>query len=214
MKSHATVSCTPACTAGLRGAVLAGGLSSRLGLDKAGLRLTEEGPDLLARAALLLRSLGLPPLVVGRQHTDFDWIYDATPGQGPLGGIVAALRHAQGPCLVISCDLPFMDAPTLLRLLAARETRPPAALYTAFWQPETGHTEHLAAIYEYAALDPLEQGLGRGLLKISRILPAESRHGVPYSPQGSLPFFNINYPADLLLAKDYLRLKTKEDKAP
>ena len=99
-----------------------------------------------------------------------------------------------------------MDAPTLRRLLTAWEARPSATLYTAFWQPETGHTEHLAAIYEYAALERLEQGMERGFLRISHVFPAETRYSVPYSLEEALPFFNINYPADLLLAKAYARL--------
>jgi len=191
------------------GVVLAGGQSSRLGLDKAGLRLSGSGSDLLTRSAMLLRDLGLPVLVVGREHPDFPWVSDDLPNHGPLGGVVTALRHSRGACLALSCDLPFMDKTTLERLIAGREQRPDKCLWTAFSHTETGQTEYLPAIYEYALLDLLEEKLQRRLLKMAKLLPEERLHKIPCVFEEALPFFNINYPADLILARNYLELTTR-----
>ncbi len=98
---------------GITGVVLAGGLSTRLGHDKAVIRLHgEQGPDLLVRTAALLEPLVDEVWIScrpGRCVTGpYLRIYDEVQGLGPFGGVMTALRAAQGPVLVLSCDLPFM----------------------------------------------------------------------------------------------------------
>jgi molybdopterin-guanine dinucleotide biosynthesis protein A len=39
------------------------------------------------------------------------------------------------------------------------------------------------------------------LLKISKVVPPEHQYLIPYGVKDSLPFFNINYPADLEIAR-------------
>lgn len=186
---------------GLTGVVLAGGLSSRLGHDKTQLRLGAGGGiGLLARSVSLLRSVCDRALVVGRQHPDYDCVADAFPRQGPVGGIATALMTVATPCLVVSCDLPFMNGGVLRKLIAAHAARPPGALCTSYMQAETGHKEALVAIYEPECLPYFCACLTKGHLKISKVVPEEFQHFLLYLAHESLPFFNINYPADLEVA--------------
>ena len=183
---------------GLTGIVLAGGLSSRLGHDKAELRLESgSGIDLLARSVALLRAVCAKTLVIGRRNPNYDCLPDDTPRQGPVGGIATALRAAGTACLVISCDLPFMEGAVIRRLIAAHAARPAGMLCTLYKQRETGHVEALVAIYEPECLPFFQACLAKGHLKISRVVPEDRQHFLPYSARESLPFFNINYPADL-----------------
>ena len=187
---------------GLTGIVLAGGLSSRLGHDKAELCLEGgSGIDLLARSVALLHAVCSRTLVIGRSTPNYDCVPDDTPRQGPVGGIATALRTAGTACLVISCDLPFMEGPVLQRLVDAHATRPTGMLCTLYRQQETGHGEALVAIYEPDCLSFFQDCLARGHLKISRVVPEDRQHFLPYSSRESLPFFNINYPADLEAAR-------------
>ena len=189
------------------GAVLAGGRSSRLGHDKALLRLKgSESVDLLGNTAALLHSVTGSVFIVGRERRpDFASVSDLIPGLGPVGGIATALHEARGAaCFILSCDLPFMDKGTLQRLLALRETRPANTLMTAYQQIETGHIESLVSIFEPEALPYFEACLEQRLLKVIKTVPQESQYLIPYSIKDALPFFNINYPADLEKAKRLL----------
>jgi molybdopterin-guanine dinucleotide biosynthesis protein A len=191
----------------ITGVVLAGGLSSRLGHDKAGIRLAHgDEPDFLARAAGVLAACCRRVIVVGRTHPDYESYADALPGQGPAGGIATALEVSSRACLVLSCDLPFMEQDVLERLIACRAARPAAALVTAYRQKDTGHVEALVAIYEKEALPCFRAGIGRGELKISLAVPLDRQHFLEYTADESLPFFNVNYPADLLVARKIMRM--------
>jgi molybdopterin-guanine dinucleotide biosynthesis protein A len=186
------------------GVILAGGLSRRLGRDKAAVVLG--GRNLLARTVDLVGRLTPEVLVIGRDPapqglTGVDWQLDDSPGLGPAGGIATALRLTARPCLVLSCDLPLMNEATLARLLAARAERGPAALLTTFFQPHTGYIEALVAVYEPGALPVLSHALAAGRKKLSAIFPPHLRCHIPYGPDEAQVFFNINHPADLSLAR-------------
>ncbi|SDF14215.1 molybdenum cofactor guanylyltransferase [Desulfovibrio legallii] len=192
------------------GVVLAGGLSTRLGQDKAALRLAAGGPDLLARTHALLRGL-LPRCWVScradKPRLGYACVFDAVPGKGPMGGIVAALTRARdegfAAVLALSCDLPFMDAPTLARLLAARQAALPQTLLTCYAAAATGRLEPLAGIYEVAALPLLLDHAGRAGRGSSlfRLFPADLCRTLPYGPEAARPFFNLNTAADLAAAQ-------------
>ena len=97
--------------------ILAGGLSRRMGKEKAQLRLGRR--TLLGHARALAADLGLPCRVLR---------VDRLPGLGPLGGIETALRRAKaGRVLFLSCDMPFLQ-PGLVEQLLAMNT---SAAFTA-----------------------------------------------------------------------------------
>lgn len=198
----------PASTGDIVGVVLAGGLSRRMGAHKPSLRLYgEERPDLLTRTVGLLRGVCGEVWVSCRKGQHIPGcrcIYDEEENLGPIGGILAVLG-ALPPgraALVLSCDLPFMDAPTLLRLLRARAANPdPRRLMTTFLQEETGYIEALVAVYEQGALPFFQQAAAAGTRQINLVLDPEQRRDVPYARNEALPFFNVNYPADLETAR-------------
>lgn len=191
------------------GVVLAGGRSSRLGQDKVRLRLPGDGRDMLARTADLLAactdgvaisrrasSVGDAPALPGVRS-----IPDREDNLGPFGGIWSALRELRQPILVLSCDLPFMDAATLRRLIEARNTRAPEAVMTTFLQAETGFIEALVSIYEPACLPFFEDARARNLRQINLVIPEALQARVVYTRAEALPFFNINFPDELEQAR-------------
>src|SRR5437762_13073063 len=93
----------------LAGFVLAGGKSSRMGEDKASLRL--EGQTLLDIACHKLLAIMPDIFIVGsRKLFGAEAIEDIFPNRGPLGGIHAALatKHSELN-LVMAVDLPFVE---------------------------------------------------------------------------------------------------------
>jgi molybdopterin-guanine dinucleotide biosynthesis protein A len=126
----------------LAGAVLAGGASSRMGSDKAlldvdGRRLVEVGLEALDRVGVQERTVigaraGWPPDLVARLGAaGIAMVPDTWPGEGPLGGIVSALRGvttgatppatatADRTLLVLPCDLATVSTAVLARLVDA-----------------------------------------------------------------------------------------------
>lgn len=104
------------------GAVLAGGLSSRFGSDKALAELG--GQTLLARAVATLEPHCHAVVVVGRSDAPVPTIPDRpASGLGPLGGIAAALHYAasHGYADVLTCgvDCAGLGADTLAELGAS-----------------------------------------------------------------------------------------------
>jgi molybdopterin-guanine dinucleotide biosynthesis protein A len=94
------------------GAVLAGGLSSRFGSDKA---LAEfRGQTLLAHAVDTLSGWCEHVIVVGRATAPAPTLPDwPRPGMGPLGGIAAALHHVrdEGYDFLLTCGVDSLALP-------------------------------------------------------------------------------------------------------
>src|SRR5215831_2146120 len=97
----------------VRGYVLAGGASRRMGTPKAllpfrGRTLIEYVAGEVLTAAGNVTIVGRPELYAG---LGFDAISDAQPGFGPLGGLLTALSSADAEwSLVVACDLPRITA--------------------------------------------------------------------------------------------------------
>ena len=193
------------------GVVLAGGLSSRLGQEKASLRVHGGEQPVLLRRTYDLASL-LPVCWVacrpGQPRAGYPCVFDRVEGLGPFSGVQTALLEARmrgiAAVLTLSCDLPFMDEATLRALLTGRESAPPTNLMTTYCQKKTGFIEGLTAIYETAGLPWFDAACARRERKLSRIIPEHLQTRIIYSEQEALPFFNINYPADLALARRLL----------
>ena len=102
------------------GAVLAGGASSRMGVDKAFIEI--DGTAMVLRAVEALRRGGADPTVVvggdgprlasAGLHT----VADRFPGEGPLGAIITALEALDSlgegceAAVTLPCDVPAPDA--------------------------------------------------------------------------------------------------------
>jgi molybdopterin-guanine dinucleotide biosynthesis protein A len=96
--------------------------------------------------------------LVGRSgdytHTGIAAIEDLWPGEGPLGGIVTALKHSQAQwTLILACDMPGLNA-AFLGDLYAFATGSPAQAVVPVSSPE--RREPLCAWYNRRALEPLE----------------------------------------------------------
>jgi molybdopterin-guanine dinucleotide biosynthesis protein A len=106
----------------IHGYVLAGGKSSRMGQDKALMRL--EGKPLVLRATEVLRPfVGEMTLLApaGRyENLGLPVVADKWPDQGPLAGVCTGLlsSHAEWN-IFLACDLPLVS-PQFLQLLVQR----------------------------------------------------------------------------------------------
>ncbi|MCU1459335.1 MAG: molybdopterin-guanine dinucleotide biosynthesis protein [Actinomycetia bacterium] len=101
----------------IAGVLLTGGMSRRMGVDKATLRIGTE--TLATRAARVLSAVCDPVLEVGPGWTGLRAVADEPRGQGPLAALATAVDvlGATGPVLLLGVDLPLVDE-GLLALIA------------------------------------------------------------------------------------------------
>jgi len=106
------------------GAVLAGGASSRMGTDKALLEVN--GRVLVSGAATALRDAGASNVIViggdleALRQLGLVVHPDDEPGQGPLGGLLTALRLATDDIvMILACDMPAIDAESVATIVDA-----------------------------------------------------------------------------------------------
>jgi molybdopterin-guanine dinucleotide biosynthesis protein A len=107
-------------------AVLVGGDSSRMGTDKATFEV--DGIAMANRVAGAAQEAGASQiLIIGSTQAKSksltgDWKKDLFPGEGPLGGIITAMKHADHDSVVVlSCDMPFMTSAVIQSLVRGLE---------------------------------------------------------------------------------------------
>ncbi len=164
------------------GVVLAGGMSTRFGSDKALAEL--DGRSLLIRAVDALSAWCEEVVIVGRENGPARCIPDwPRAGMGPLAGIAGGLRHAQDHdyTSILTCGV---DSVALPENLLAELSPAPAYLES---QPVIGHWNVETA----SAAEAILQSEGRH----SMLAFAKTVNARPVK-SASTPA-NINTPADL-----------------
>jgi molybdopterin-guanine dinucleotide biosynthesis protein A len=168
----------PSQSPSILGAVLAGGLSTRFGSDKALAML--DGRRLLDHATDYLSTQCASVVVIGREGGIPDWPH---PHMGPLGGLAGALKHAgeRGYEAMLSCAVDSVGLPPDLAQLLS-----PAPAFVAS-QPVVG-------LWPVTALPTLEAILTEaGRHAVMRFVDAigARRVDLPTPPA------NVNRPEDL-----------------
>ena len=154
----------PLALAPLRGLVLTGGASSRMGRDKA--TIAYHGAPQWQFLADSLRACDAEPYWSCTTSQADDWmlgdhaIHDIVPGHGPASGLHAAFsRDNHVAWLVVGCDYPWIDAQDLQRLVDARADNIEAIGYL---NPDTQEIEPMIALWEPAAQQRFLQAFDRG----------------------------------------------------
>lgn len=195
------------------GVILAGGGSSRFGSDKALAPLG--GKSLLSRVIARAKPQVGQLVLSGfaRPGMDLPLVRDAEPEQGPLAGILSALRWAKYSSLDVvatfACDTPFFPDDTVDRLV--RHLTPDAGVAVA---RSGGAAHHAFAVWRTASLALLETSYALDMRSLRQAQIAVRSVDVEFSPTGpeGRAFFNINTPADLAAAENWLA-KTPIDNA-
>ena len=149
----------------LKALILAGGKSSRMGVDKSNLVYHENSPHQLYLSTIC-QELGLETFISKSELFNGDMI-DGIPvlkdrfvGLGPFGAILTAMMHDRNSAwLVIACDLPFLDRNFLKELISNRNMSKYATAVKGYDKP---FPEPLITIYEPRAYTRLLQFLSLG----------------------------------------------------
>ena len=184
---------------GVTGVLLAGGNSSRMGRNKALMPLA--GRRLVDRALAVLAGLFDDLLMVTNSpdlYADLGirMVPDIVTGKGALGGIHSAVHNAAAPhCLVVACDMPFLNA-GVLRYLAEQR-----AEYDVVVPNVNGRPQPLHAVYGKACLQPIARRLESDRLHVVGFFPdvrvreVTANELAAFDPEG-LSFRNLNTPEE------------------
>ena len=177
--------------------ILAGGLSTRLGRDKARLKLG--GHTMLARIRCIALELGCPVRVIRR---------DVVARCGPLGGIITALQTTRADAvLFLACDMPLVTAALLHRIV--RASRHGVRSACAAQSGRVGFPLLLPA----TTRPTVEAQWQNGELSLQALArKTEARRVVVSVRRPEL--FNVNTPEDAALARQHLRALGKGGLAP
>jgi len=169
-------------------AVLAGGRSRRMGVDKA--QLVLQGSTFLERIAGAARDAGHPVTIIGRERPP-SWrddrvafLPDEIPGLGPLGGLLTAFHHTGTDLLLSGCDMPLLTADAF-RWLAVRaeETEGGDGILPT---DREGREQFLFAVYRTDLIPPIEERIRERQLALRDLIAAGDFTKVPL-PTDLLP---------------------------
>jgi molybdopterin-guanine dinucleotide biosynthesis protein A len=146
----------------LAGAVIGGGQSKRMGVNKGWLK--HQGRTLATRLLAEMDKQRLEPLILNAADAPADlpgWVSlvpDDHPDQGPMEGLASVLRLLDRPVLVCAVDMPNVDAAAMEALLKAYAQVGGSGLVAKGsdgWHP-------LFGIYAPGILPQVESALAKG----------------------------------------------------
>lgn len=190
-------------------AVLAGGRSQRMGVDKT--LLPFDGQPLVRRVAELAGQVCAHVMVVTNRPEALAEaglpdpvriLTDEVAYQGPLGGLVTALEHAEDEwVLALAADMPWLKPPVIQALWDARGGAQ-VVLPTSVMGPEP-----LLALYHKSCLPEARRILDSGRRRLVAMLPAVrvvevSLDTLRKVDPGLRSLVNINTPEELLEVRD------------
>ncbi|VAW42202.1 Molybdopterin-guanine dinucleotide biosynthesis protein MobA [hydrothermal vent metagenome] len=184
-------------------AIMAGGKSSRMGVDKSFVLF--DGRPMIEIVQERVAGLGAETLLITNKpdeyaHLGLPMVGDLYPDHGPLGGIFTAVHAATFPhVLVVACDMPWLNRSLLQYMITLRET---ADVIVPRWEK---YPEPLHAIYSKRCLPPIEEKLKAQRLKITGFFSEVAvcfveRVEIERYDENGRSFANINSPDDLIEA--------------
>jgi molybdopterin-guanine dinucleotide biosynthesis protein A len=185
---------------GVTGVILAGGASSRMGSNKALLRLN--GTPLIELVYRTMSRLFNDIVIVTNSPREYAFIpcrtvADIYPGAGSIAGLHAGMTASVTERIfAAACDMPFLN-PLLIRMLCGYDREAEAVVPLN----DEGFFEPLHAVYAVSARERARQVIEQGDRSILILLDRLSTVLIPRQVIRSIPgagqsFRNINTPAE------------------
>lgn len=180
--------------------ILAGGISSRMGMNKA--ELMWNGSTLIEHQVGKVRRLGIDDIIVSGYPKPIHgtrFVADKYPLKGPLGGIHAGLGvAAHAHCLVLSVDAPLVPVGVLEKLIDAHIEHANSITILSHGDK----TEPLIGVYEARLSDIADSILRSNNTSVRVLFEKAGVDTFEYLGNDSL-LFNCNTPSEysMLLAK-------------
>ena len=195
--------------------ILAGGKSTRVGLNKSKDQMKFAGRLLIDWVISNLTSLDNLTeediIIVGpkEKYPHFKQVVqDIFPQKGPLGGIFSGLKASNSQYnLVVACDMPFLEVKLLQYMREEIDSND-----IIIPRYNRGYIEPLCAIYSKKCLEVMEKNIQSGILSVRKIFPhlkikfIEEEEVKKFDPK-FYSFFNVNFKYDFEKGEEIIRIK-------
>lgn len=197
------------------GFITAGGLSSRMGRDKAWLKLGDKTiiEHIIDALAPVTSNIAIIANKSEYSRLGLPLLADANQGVGPLEALRTALVNSSTPRIILTgCDLPFVTS-ELFKFLIEFPSDHQAIVPIG---PD-GMIESLCAVYSTEAEESVAQLIERGERKVSRLFDLIPTRFVEFGEMGHLHnseffFENINTPEEYKVAVERVERIRKDSK--
>jgi len=195
--------------------ILAGGKSSRIGVDKNKAMLKLNGKYLLDIVISKLKRITGDIIIVGppEKYPSYKQVVsDLFNQKGLLVGLYSGLKASTSRYnLVVGCDMPFLNV-ELLQYMGDKIDSNDIIIP----RYAKSYVEPLCAIYSKDCLEVIKKNIGDGILSIRRIFPYLK---VRYIEEEEIKrvdsdfnsFFNINYKEDFIRAEELIKRNESDD---
>jgi len=195
--------------------ILAGGESSRVGLNQSKDQMKLAGRPLVDWVISTLTSLDNLTkediIIVSskEKYSNFKRVFkDIFPQKGPLGGIFSGLKVSTSQYnLLVGCDMPFIEVKLLQYMIENINTYDMVIPCHG-----KGLIEPLCAIYSKSCLEVIERNLKAGVLSVREIFPYLKvkfikEEEIKKFDVGLYSFFNINFKHDFTKAEELIKMR-------
>jgi molybdopterin-guanine dinucleotide biosynthesis protein A len=182
----------------ITGIILAGGKSSRMGMDKGFCAVN--GKPMVQYAIEVLEQI-CDSLIISSNNSDYELfgfpvIPDLIKDIGPMGGIYTGLKQSETQYnFFLSCDMPMVTSDIIWHILEQKQN------YDAIVPLWNNYPEPMCAYYNKNIINTLEDFIKKKNFKIQDIYPEIDHKKIDISPDhpfySQLLFTNVNCGADL-----------------
>lgn len=147
--------------------VLAGGLSRRMGTNKA--LIPMDGETIIARAVRVLKGAFVEVNIIANDPLLYEGLdvrvySDIIKGAGSLGGVYTALIHAKyDHVFVTACDMPFLDMAVVRKVASSIDGHDAVVPFLG------GRLHPMHAVYSKRCLKTIEAMIKEGNLRITEL---------------------------------------------
>jgi molybdenum cofactor guanylyltransferase len=188
------------------GIILAGGKSSRMGIEKGLQELCGKPLIIYAIEALsgLCSSILISSSSDAYKSFDYHVVSDEFPGIGPMGGIYSAMRQSKTEKnIVLSCDLPFVTTELLSYVLQNAQDYQVAIPWLG-----NQHYEPLCGFYRLSVLDQMSSFIQKGNYKLPDLFEKITINRLVINKELNFfqeyQFLNVNSKDDLMTAENLM----------
>lgn len=185
--------------------ILAGGKSSRMGFDKAFIKI--RGIPIIKRQLKQLKQIFKKIIIVTNNPLNYKFkgarvIGDLITERGPLGGIYSGLKASFSDYnFVVACDMPFLNKALIRYMIKDRDN------YDVVIAKIDGKFHPLFGLYSKNCIPAIEEMLKQNKLKVSSIFPKVKSHfilrrEIRRFDRDLLSLLNINTEGDLAILKE------------
>lgn len=187
------------------GLILTGGFSKRMGMEKA--QLNYHGKPQFSYLFELIKPFCEKVFLSCRKEqssqfgNQYPMIFDLHDGIGPMNGLLSFFeKHPSKACLIVACDMPFIDEKTLSFLIENRKVEKIATTFKS----KKGFPEPLLTIWEPKSYSIISAAFQKRDFSLRDIL--QENECQLLQPIDDNILLNINYPEELETVLKVLKL--------